>query len=236
PEQIQAGIKEASEMYASQGVTTANDGGSGAPGITALETAANSGDLAIRVVAWPFGQFSKEAADKLELTSGKVKVGGIKQIYDGSIQGYTGYLSEPYYTPYHGDASYRGFSRISKESLDASVMEAHKAGYQLFIHANGDAAIDDVLDAYSKAQAASPRSDTRHVLIHAQMAREDQLDEMKRLNAIPSFFQLHTYYWGDRHRDIFIGPDRASRISPAQSAQSRGLTYTLHADTPIVPM
>ena len=68
------------------------------------------------------------------------------------------------------------------------------------------------------------------------MMREDQLDEVKRLNIIPSFFVLHTYYWGDRHRDIFIGKDRAERISPARSAQDRGLRYTIHTDTPIVPM
>jgi hypothetical protein len=74
------------------------------------------------------------------------------------------------------------------------------------------------------------------VIIHAQMAREDQLDRMQALGVIPSFFVLHTYYWGDRHRDIFMGPERAARMSPARSAADRGIRFTLHCDTPVVPM
>jgi len=68
------------------------------------------------------------------------------------------------------------------------------------------------------------------------MTRVDQLERMKRLRAIPSFFVLHTYYWGDRHRDIFMGPERAARISPLRSALSRSLHFTIHCDAPVVPM
>ena len=72
--------------------------------------------------------------------------------------------------------------------------------------------------------------------MHAQTARDDQLDKMKALGVIPSFFVLHTYYWGDRHRDVFLGPQRAMRISPAESALKRGVRFTIHTDTPVVPM
>ena len=68
------------------------------------------------------------------------------------------------------------------------------------------------------------------------MAREDQLDRMQELGVIPSFFSLHTYYWGDRHRDLFMGPERAARMSPARSAVRRGMPFTIHADSPVVPM
>jgi predicted amidohydrolase YtcJ len=74
------------------------------------------------------------------------------------------------------------------------------------------------------------------VIVHAQTARDDQLDRMRALGVIPSFFVLHTYYWGDRHREIFLGPERAERISPTGSALDRGIRFTLHADTPVVPM
>ena len=104
------------------------------------------------------------------------------------------------------------------------------------MHGNGDAAIDDILDAFEAAHRARPRVDARHVVIHAQMVRDDQLDRMQRLGGIPSFFSLHTYYWGDRHRDLFMGPERAARMSPARSALDRGIRFTIHADTPIVPM
>jgi predicted amidohydrolase YtcJ len=68
------------------------------------------------------------------------------------------------------------------------------------------------------------------------MAREDQVARMKALGVTPSFFSAHTWYWGDRHRDIFIGPDRAAVISPARWAQEHGLRFSSHLDTPVVPM
>jgi hypothetical protein len=104
------------------------------------------------------------------------------------------------------------------------------------IHANGDAAIDDALDAIEAAQAGDPELDARPVIIHAQMTRPDQLERMKRLRVIPSFFVLHTYYWGDRHRERFLGPERAARISPTHTAQQLGVRFTLHCDTPVVPL
>lgn len=74
------------------------------------------------------------------------------------------------------------------------------------------------------------------ILIHSQMAREDQVARMKGLGITPSFFSAHTYYWGDRHRDIFMGPERASAMSPARWAQQHDLRFSSHLDTPVVPM
>lgn len=68
------------------------------------------------------------------------------------------------------------------------------------------------------------------------MARNDQLDRMKELGITPSFFVGHVYYWGDRHRDIFQGPERGSRISPLASALARAVTFTIHDDTPVTPV
>ena len=98
------------------------------------------------------------------------------------------------------------------------VDEAHRAGKQIAIHGNGDAAIDDILSAYEQAQQKTPRTDTRHRIEHCQTVREDQLDKMQTLGVTPSFFVQHTYYWGDRHEAIFLGPERAHRISPLKSA------------------
>ncbi len=234
-EQLDEGIKFAGKHYASQGVTTANEGAATAGNIGSMEKAAQNGTLPIRVVAWPMLE-TMDAADKVKLTSGKVKIGGIKDFADGSIQGYTGYLSHPYHVPFNGDADYKGFPRYDREVLAARILKVHKAGRQTLVHGNGDQAIDDILYGFRKAQEQFPRTDARPVVIHSQMEREDQLDEMKRLGAIPSFFSLHTYYWGDRHRDIFMGPERAARMSPAKSAKDRGLVFTIHADTPVVPM
>jgi predicted amidohydrolase YtcJ len=198
------------------------------------------GVIPIRLVLWPDQAASFALLDgRLRLPSWDpkwVRLGASKLVADGSIQGYTGYLSRPYFTAPDGDATYRGYPRIPREELAERVKRLHAAGRPIAVHGNGDAAIDDILDAFEAAQQATPREDPRFVLVHAQMAREDQLDRMKALGVIPSFFVLHTYYWGDRHRDVFMGPERAARMSPARSAAQRGLHFTLHADAPVVPM
>lgn len=228
-----AAISAAAQEYAGKGVTTAQNGLALDAGIDSLINAATHGALPIRVVLWP----GFKATDKRIPDSPMLKVGAVKLIADGSIQGYTGYLSKPYAAPPPGGKeSYVGYPFVNREDLTAQVKKLQQAGYQIAIHGNGDAAIDNILSAYREAQQETPRSDTRHIIIHAQMAREDQLDAMKELGVIPSFFMLHTFYWGDRHRDIFLGRERAYRISPAKSALERSLRFTIHTDAPVVPM
>ncbi|HSW19573.1 MAG TPA: amidohydrolase, partial [Ramlibacter sp.] len=195
PDQWQESIRIADRMYAAQGVTTANEGAITATGVASLEKAGAEGRLQIRVMAWPMKE-AMEGAGKLDLKSGKVKIGGVKEFADGSIQGYTGYLSEHYHTPFHDDKTYRGFPRHEREVLVRRIGEIHAAGHQVIVHGNGDAAIDDILHALDKAQQQHPRSDARPVIIHSQMMRDDQLDRLRRLGGIPSFFSLHTWYWG----------------------------------------
>ncbi|HZO09941.1 MAG TPA: amidohydrolase family protein, partial [Myxococcota bacterium] len=199
-----------------------------------------AGLLPLRLVVWP----REEAAERIlagELAFDppdpeRVRRGAVKLLADGSIQGYTAYLREPYFVPPGDDPGYRGWPRIAPEALAEQVLRFHRAGWQIAVHGNGDAAIDEILDAFEAAQRAFPRVDARHVLVHAQMARDDQLERMRRLGVVPSFFVLHVYYWGDRHREIFLGPQRAARISPLRSAEELGLRFTLHADTPVVPL
>lgn len=240
PEENRAAIRYMSDFYASRGVTTAQTGSDDPPTVPKLLDAEASGDLKIRVNvsinASPgidlllAGQFDPEVDSKL------VRVANMKLFADGSIQAYTGYLTEPYYVPPTDDPEYRGYPSMTREKLTDYVLKCRQAGMQVHIHANGDAAIDNILYAFEEAQKAYPSDDPRFVCIHCQTAREDQLDKMKEIGVIPSFFVAHTYYWGDRHESIFLGPERAARISPCQSAVNRGLPFTLHCDTPVVPM
>ena len=232
--------RAASALYAARGVTTAQNGYATLAHLRGLGLLSRIGLVPIRLVLWP-GEPATEAlaagtASFASFDERWVRRGAVKLVADGSIQGYTAYLSEPYFVPPAGDPSFRGYPRLSREELRERVMRYHAAGYQIAVHGNGDAAIDDILDAFEAAQTAQPRSDARHVIVHAQTARPDQLDRMKALGVVPSFFVLHTYYWGDRHRDVFLGPERAARISPAHSAAARGIRFTLHADSPVVPM
>lgn len=170
------------------------------------------------------------------LESNDVHISAIKLIADGSIQGFTGYLSHAYHTPHEGDSTYLGYPRIVKQELQENVLNIANAGLQIAVHGNGDASIDDILDAFEYAAEHATKPLQRPIIIHAQMARQDQLERMAKLNVIPSFYVSHTYYWGDQHYNTTIGPERAMRISPTKSAQNLGLVFTNHLDTPVVPM
>ena len=166
----------------------------------------------------------------------RLKIGPAKIVGDGSIQGYTGWLTKPYHVPFKGDQAYCGYPVTPPATLNPLVAELHKAGYQIAIHANGDAAIDAAIEAFRLAQKAYPRSNTRHRIEHCQTVREDQLDAMAEMGISPSFFVSHTYYWGDRHKEIFLGPERAVRISPLKSALNRGIRFSIHSDCPVTPV
>ena len=232
-------IEAASRDYLSQGVTSAQNAATDKHQMRMLQEASARGLLPLRLLGFPNWDYALEISEgtaAFDLVAGHaIGRGAAKLFQDGSIQGYTGYLSKPYHIPFEGDESYRGYAIFPRQRLLEIVADLHRQGWQVAIHGNGDAAIDDILDAFEAAQQSHPRPDPRHVIVHSQMAREDQLDRMAKLGVIPSFFSLHTYYWGDRHRDIFMGPERARRISPARSAQDRGMHFTIHCDTPVVP-
>ena len=223
--------------YLSKGITTAVIAGTTGAVIADLRKALASGRLHLRIKAMlSSGPFVPSPAKAAELGQGEqIRVAGVKLWQDGSIQGYTGYLGAPYHRQPEGKSDYRGYAQRSRAELVRLVRQYHRAGHQVAIHGNGDAAIEDILFAYREAQRGMPRPDARHRIEHCQTPREGQLDEMKELGVTPSFFIGHVYYWGDRHRDIFLGPERAARISPLTWALERGLRFTVHDDTPVTP-
>jgi predicted amidohydrolase YtcJ len=122
---------------------------------------------------------------------------------------------------------------MTQEQIDRWVKRCDDHNIQLQVHTNGDAATDMLIKAVAKLRADRPRPDLRTTIIHAQTMREDQLDFSAKQGLTPSFFPIHVYFWGDRHRDLFLGPERAARIDPARSALDRKLKITLHHDAPI---
>ncbi|MFW2386776.1 MAG: amidohydrolase [Polyangiales bacterium] len=235
-----ATVRSAARRYAAQGFTTVQNGLATLAHMKGMSSGSKVGLIPQRLVFWPKDEIALAAAEgKLDLSgfaSDKVHVGAAKLVGDGSIQGYTGYLSEPYYRPGEHPDDYRGYPNIDAETLNEQVKQLHCSGQQVAVHGNGDAAIDQFLDAWEGALEACPSDDARPVLVHAQMSRPDQLERMKQLGVTPTFFSAHVYYWGDRHRDLFLGPERAARISPAASAAALGIPFTTHLDTPIVPV
>ena len=241
PAQRMQAIEWAAREYVSRGVTTAViAGNSGRQKISDLVAANEAGIMrGLRIITMA-SRATRNAAATRELLGSideeRLRLGAIKIIQDGSIQGFTGYLAEPYHTPFADDSTYRGYPRRAREALDRLVVRAHCEGHQVAVHANGDAAIDDVLASYEAAFAECPRDDARHRIEHAQMTRPDQVDRMRELGLTPSFFVGHVYYWGDRHRDIFLGPERGARISPLRTASDAGVRWTVHDDTPVTPV
>ena len=234
-------VKHAVREYAQVGVTTAQSGGTTPVMAQGLNLMSKLGIIPQRMELFAFDSefgdtLTNGEFDPDDYNSERTTLKIVKLVADGSIQGYTGYLSHPYHVPYHGDAEYRGYTAIPRKDLFKRVEELHRAGYQLAIHGNGDESIEDIIDAFEAAQQAYPVDDPRMILIHSQMAREDQVARMKDLGITPSFFSAHTYYWGDRHRDIFMGPERAAAMSPAKWAQDYDLVFSSHLDTPVVPM
>jgi len=194
-----------------------------------------------RVALFPLLEEVEEEVLSGELTlssleGGRVVVPRVKIIADGSIQGFTGYLAHPYHTPYKGDMDYRGYPSVSRDDLFRLVSALYERQIQVAIHCNGDASLDDALDAIANAQQSHPWPEGRPLIIHAQMARQDQVQRMASLGVTPSFFSAHTFYWGDRHRAIFMGPERAENMSPARWAIESDVRYSSHMDTPVTPM
>lgn len=200
---------------------------------------AAQGALTLDTVAYVTTQFATPGtplpSHSWKYTNG-FRVGGVKLFLDGSPQGKTARLSKPYHVPPPGTApDYRGYPTMAQEVTDSRVHEVVGRNVQLMAHANGDAAIDSMLDAVEKSFAGRKNMpDHRTVMIHAQTVREDQLDRMRTLGVVPSYFSAHSFFWGDWHRDSVLG-ERAFRISPLRSTNDRQIPFTVHNDTPVVP-
>ena len=230
-------IRDGARFYSSFGYTTAQDGRSSTDTCRMMAMLAERGELPIDILSFPDILTSTDVmATPLYRKNyvGKYRIGGVKLTIDGSPQGKTAWLSQPYYIPPEGKpASYRGYPAATEQQVLDAVELAFKNDWQIEVHANGDAAIDLLIGAVRDATNRHGAKDRRPVLIHGQTVRMDQLDELKTLGIVPSLFPMHTFYWGDYHRDSVLGPRRAEFISPCASVVRRGMRFTSHHDAPV---
>jgi len=272
PEQAMKMIEKGLRFYAEAGITTAQDCATFKGTWQLFSALELEGRLPIDVIAWPrYNAVDDAAFDAIvakQGATGRLRLGGIKLSLDGSIQGYTAFLSEPYYVqpgsaklipdkcdtehaerlfvsegnkalkeepepPSVSSKQLRGYSTMTQQQVEQWVKRCDDHGIQIQAHTNGDGATEMLLKAVEKVRAGQPRPDLRTTIIHAQTMRDDQLDVAAKHGLTPSFFPIHVYFWGDRHRDLFLGPERAARINPARSALNRHLKFTLHHDAPI---
>lgn len=239
PEDQAAMLLAGQRLYARFGFTTGQDGRSDESSNKTWMALAEADRMLLDVVSYPDITMPPTAALMRSPWASPnyrkhFRIGGVKLSLDGSPQGKTAFLSHPYHVPPAGQpADYRGYPALPDEQVARFVDQAYAQRWQLLVHTNGDAASDQMIGAVRQAVARHGLGDRRTVMIHAQTVREDQLDAMKDLAIIPSFFGMHAYYWGDWHRDETLGPLRADRISPAQSALRRQMRFTQHHDAPV---
>lgn len=230
---------KAQAYYLEHGVTTAQDGMTDPLNMGFFQSVSQSGDLIMDLVT-VHGMDSMLSNDlDFGTYQNHLKPQGIKLIADGSPQGKTAFFTEAYLTEVEGcENNCVGYPHMKQEQLDALILRGYKNGFQMFIHGNGDAAIDMIIEAHEKASAALEQpldADRRTVVIHSQFIREDQLHTFQRYNIMPSFFTNHAYFFGDVHVNN-LGTDRAYFLSPIQTASSLGLVYTNHSDETVTPI
>lgn len=232
-------IKKAQQIYASYGLTTAQDASIDDGLNKLLSFAAQKNELIIDIVGQAIQSttlklLKNEGTPKREYNKHYKLLGG-KTWLDGSPQGKTAWLTKPYYeVPEGEDKDYCGYPTQDDEVVIDYFKSLIENNIQVNVHCNGDAASDQFIRCYRKAlELTGNKMDLRPVMVHSQTVREDQLDDMKELGIIATFFLDHIWFWGDYHYESVLGPERAERISPAKSALKRGINFTLHQDSPV---
>ncbi|WOK37229.1 amidohydrolase [Sphingomonas sp. C3-2] len=240
-EQRLAALKKAQDVYARYGITTAQDGAASPDDYALLKAADERGALKIDVGALLFFRAPWQNLEAMPIgaprqTQARLRILGIKLMLDGSPQGRTAWLKEPYHRVPDGlAADYHGYRQIEDAELRGWIDRAADHRWQLFAHVNGDAAMQQLIDVTAAADAARPKPVERTIAIHSQVVGAGQLARMKDLDIQPSFFATHAFYWGDWHRDVTLGETRAAQISPMRDAIDRGLVPSIHNDAPVVP-
>lgn len=239
PEDMLKAFQTAQKVYASYGITTLQEGMLISQLAPLYQYLCATNQLKLDVVGYldieKADELSVQLADSMGKYHNHFKVNGYKTFLDGSPQGKTAWMREPYEGEKDG---YCGYPRTTDEELAVSINKALDDNMQLLVHCNGDAACAQYLRVYeeqieARKKAGKPVPDIRPVMIHAQLLGRDQIPAMKKIGMMPSFFVAHVYHWGDIHIANF-GRERAEKISPAASAKKNGIPFTFHEDTPVI--
>ena len=232
-------IRQSIDIYLSHGTTTIQDGGTALAQAEAFQAAADREPLKADVAAFVRNRAAPNEVPDVPYTRGYqngFRVAGVKLMLDGSPQGRTAWVTIPYEEgPPGAPPDYVAYGVMDPDEYKAQADQLIEAGIPIIVHANGDAAMDLMIDGVAEGVAdMDPMPDHRSVIIHAQLMRDDQLDRAAELNVVPSFFAAHAFFWGDWHR-ISFGEDRGNNTSPMGWALERGVNFTIHNDASVVP-
>jgi len=229
-------IRAGTELWARFGYTTAQDGRTMPGALASLKAVANEGGLKIDIVSYPDVLVDREAIKREYSSSYKnrFRVAGAKLTIDGSPQGFTAWRDRPYFKPVGNyPPGYLGYPAATAKQVGDAIDWAFANNIQIITHSNGEAASDQLIAFIANATEKYGADNRRPVLIHGQFLREDQIDSLQSLSIMPSLFPMHTFYWGDWHRDHTVGPVLADNISPTGWCVKRGMKFTSHHDAPV---
>ena len=232
-------IRRSIDIYLSHGTTTIQDGGTALEQAEAFQAAADREPFKADVAAFARNRNSPGEVPDVPYTRGYqngFRVAGVKLMLDGSPQGRTAWVTIPYEEgPPGAPPDYVAYGVMDPDEYKAAAGGLIRNGIPIIVHANGDAAMDLMIDGVAEGVAGmDPMPDHRSVIIHAQLMRADQLDRAAELNVVPSFFAAHSFFWGDWHRRSF-GEERGNNVSPVGWALERGVSFTVHNDASVVP-
>ncbi len=234
------GLRRFAEKARRVGVTTATDlyNPLTDDGIRAMQEVTAADDYPLRLVPamTTLGRPIDEGIERLRACrdkgNDKLYFGLAKVMTDGAMTAYTARLKWPYY--HNGMPN--GAWNASPEELKHIVLAYHQAGCHLHIHANGDEALEVMLDAVQEALELWPRPDHRHTLQHCQLADQAQMRRAAKLDVCFNLLMNHLYYWGDIHLEMILGFERCQRLNPSASVARHGIPLAIHSDAPVTPL
>ncbi|NRB03008.1 MAG: amidohydrolase [Rhodobacteraceae bacterium] len=232
-------IRSYGEVAKRAGVTTMTDLFSGLEeeDVAVMKDVTGAPDFPLRIVpALGAAEDPVSVANRAEAvakhSTDKLRLGAVKLMTDGSIQGWTARVRWPGYI----GGQPNGIWNTPPEGIHALCLEMQKRGIQMHIHVNGDEAAEVSLDAIEAALRAHPGQGHRHVLQHCQMMGEDLFARAAELGVCCNIFSNHIWYFGDQHAALTIGRERAERMDGARSALDHGVHVALHSDAPVTPL
>ena len=236
----QATLQLFSRMCVRKGVTTATDLVNPLPAaavdgmlkVTSDESFATRIVSLLRFGTLPVAQLIERAIELTGQSSDRLRLGGIKIVADGSIQGFSARLRWPGY--FNGAPNGLWYAAPEQIRQALTLMNRHRL--QAHIHTNGDEATAMVLDQMQAALQSEPAFDHRHTLQHCQLADAAQFRRIKALGMCVNLFANHLYYWGDAHYEQTVGPERAERMNACATALRVGVPLAIHSDAPVTPL
>ena len=195
-------------------------------------------DFPTRIVSLRYmqGISPKEVIERVlalrEKSTENLRLGAIKVVADGSIQGFTARLNWPGY--YNGAPN--GLWYTAPEHIQEVYELALENNILVHTHTNGDEATELALDCLEKALTKHPRNDHRFTLQHCQLASSSQFRRMNKLGMCANLFANHHYFWGDEHYSLTVGPERAERMNACRTALDNNVPLAIHSDAPVTPL